>query len=90
MVSRRFQLGFGVCYESDNEYFVVMEKPLIKNGAEIFRIDGGVEKAKFLQKNGGVPVNIRILRIRLFLSRHGGTILHWRDGDGVTSLRCMF
>jgi hypothetical protein len=32
-----------------------MEKPLIKNGAEIFRIDGGVEKAKFLQKKWWRP-----------------------------------
>jgi len=32
-----------------NKIIVMMEKVLIENGAEIFRINGGVGKAKFSQ-----------------------------------------
>jgi hypothetical protein len=32
------------------KYLVFMENPLIANGAEIFRIDGGVGKSKFSRK----------------------------------------
>jgi hypothetical protein len=32
------------------KYLVFMESPLIANGAEIFRIDGGVGKSKFSRK----------------------------------------